>query len=311
METDKSKIIISLGDLYKSAESYIRFADYKEKQKKGTPALVVDYKGEKIPIYNCYLAAVLSSKMFKDISLNEDPTITISDILTKIIDGYLEGKNYFMNNHFLPSKYRYSRNSSSYVKKIKHLYFNKNIEEFGGVTFGCRYVKTDTPYVTSLEKFFKWGFNTAYTKLIEVMFEEDNTLFFGENNTDIDTTPKLDILKNESQDSSTFEFTNNFDSINEEKVYNHFKSNLVDTKMIDEADLRLYLKASFENKQIPETLFSFKNVRNKQSVIKVFYNYYKNVAIKPHGKQKEYAGLLGDYFQGYKTDTVSTNFSKD
>ena len=38
--------------------------------------------------------------------------------------------------------------------------------------------------------------------------------------------------------------------------------------------------------------------------------YYKNVAGKIHGKQNQYAALLGDYFEGYKTTTVSSNFSK-
>ena len=70
------------------------------------------------------------------------------------------------------------------------------------------------------------------------------------------------------------------------------------------------MKAAFESKTIPVTLFKIKDAPNKTIIIAVFYTYYKNVACKIHGKQKQYAALLGDYFEGYKTITVSSNFSK-
>ncbi len=41
-----------------------------------------------------------------------------------------------------------------------------------------------------------------------------------------------------------------------------------------------------------------------------FYRYYKDVASKPHRKQKQYAALLGDYFKGFSTENVSTNFNQ-
>jgi hypothetical protein len=44
--------------------------------------------------------------------------------------------------------------------------------------------------------------------------------------------------------------------------------------------------------------------------MKVFYEYYKNVAGKPHKKQSQYAAILGDYFEGFNTQNVSTNFNK-
>jgi hypothetical protein len=72
----------------------------------------------------------------------------------------------------------------------------------------------------------------------------------------------------------------------------------------------LFLKAAFENKEIPETLLKIKNAPKKTTIEAVFYNYYKNVAGKPHRKQPQYAALLGDYFEGYKTKTIITNFSK-
>ncbi|MEP3209548.1 MAG: hypothetical protein ABJN95_10185 [Maribacter sp.] len=113
------------------------------------------------------------------------------------------------------------------------------------------------------------------------------------------------------QDSEvTFEFTNNFDTTNREDVYEHFHNGLVKSKMLTPLELHNYLKAAFELNQTPETLFQIKNAPTKNDVMSVFYLYYKDVSGKPYGKQKAYAGLLGNYFMGYNTDTISTNFSK-
>ncbi len=105
-------------------------------------------------------------------------------------------------------------------------------------------------------------------------------------------------------------FTNNFDKIKPTEIYRHFKAGLVDKGYLIEMELNEYLKAAFELKTIPENLFEFKDVPNKATIEAVFYTYYKNVAGKIHGKQIQYAALLGDYFVGYKTATVSSNFSK-
>ncbi len=106
------------------------------------------------------------------------------------------------------------------------------------------------------------------------------------------------------------EFLNSFDTVNTDKLYSHFKAGLVDSDMLNEKELETYLKAAFENNIPPTNLFNIKNAKSKNEVMKVFYQYYKDVAGKPYGKQKDYAGLLGNYFQGYNTDTVSSNFSK-
>lgn len=105
-------------------------------------------------------------------------------------------------------------------------------------------------------------------------------------------------------------FTNNFDKIAPTEIYKHFKIGLVEPGYLTEQVLDEYLKAAFELKTIPETLFKIKDAPNKATIEAVFYNYYKNIAGKIHGKQKQYAALLGDYFEGYKTITVSSNFSK-
>jgi hypothetical protein len=110
--------------------------------------------------------------------------------------------------------------------------------------------------------------------------------------------------------SQLLTFENNFDNINPTDIYKHFKAGLVEKKYLTEQQLNMYLKAAFELKTIPETLFKIKDAPNKATIEAVFYTYYKNVAGKIHGRQNQYAALLGDYFEGYKTTTVSTNFSK-
>ncbi len=111
-------------------------------------------------------------------------------------------------------------------------------------------------------------------------------------------------------EQQTTTFINNFDNIKPAEVYNHFKIGLVDKGYLKEQELNDYLKAAFELKTIPETLFKINNAPKKQAIEAVFYNYYKNIAGKIHGKQNDYAALLGNYFEGYKTSTVITNFSK-
>lgn len=108
----------------------------------------------------------------------------------------------------------------------------------------------------------------------------------------------------------TFKFKNNFDDINEDEVYKYFHDNLVGKKWLKKNELEKYLKSAFENKTIPEKLFKIKNKPTNQRVYKVFYNYYKEVAQKPHGKSTQYVELLGNYFQGYKTSVIKTNWSK-
>jgi len=105
-------------------------------------------------------------------------------------------------------------------------------------------------------------------------------------------------------------FTNNFDKIAPTEIYKHFKAGLVEKGYLTEQELNEYLKAAFELKTIPETLFKIKDAPNRAVIEAVFYKYYKNVAGKIHGKQNQYAALLGNYFEGYKTTTVSSNFSK-
>ncbi len=114
---------------------------------------------------------------------------------------------------------------------------------------------------------------------------------------------------NTEQETPTF--TNNFDNIKPIEIYEHFKAGLVDKGYLTIEELNKYLKAAFELKTIPETLFKLKHTPTKQKIYTVFYIYYKDISQKKHERQKEYAALLGDFFEGYKTEIIQTNWARD
>lgn len=105
-------------------------------------------------------------------------------------------------------------------------------------------------------------------------------------------------------------FKNNFDNISPVEIYKHFKAGLVDKKCLTEIELIRYLKAAFELKTIPETLFKIRDAQSKEKIYLVFYIYYINVAGKPHYKQQQYVELLGNYFEGFNNETIKTNWAR-
>jgi hypothetical protein len=113
---------------------------------------------------------------------------------------------------------------------------------------------------------------------------------------------------NNQQETPLFE--NNFDNISPNEIYQHFKAGLVDQKYLTVQELNDYLKAAFELKTKPETLFKLKGTPTKQKIYTIFYTYYKDLAQKKHKRQKEYAALLGEYFENYKTEIIQTNWAR-
>ena len=102
-----------------------------------------------------------------------------------------------------------------------------------------------------------------------------------------------------------------FDYITPVEIYKHFKAGLVEKGYLTEQELNEYFKAAFELKTTPETLFKLKHTPTKQKIYTVFYVYYKDISQKKHERQKEYAALLGDFFEGYKTEIIQTNWARD
>jgi len=142
----------------------------------------------------------------------------------------------------------------------------------------------------------------------------DITIWLGKShiNTDVFQTT-WDGLPPQQTETKTEQptFKNNFDNITPVEIHNHFKVGLVEKGYLTEQELNEYLKAAFELKTIPETLFKLKHTPTKQKIYTVFYVYYKDISQKKHERQKEYAALLGDYFEGFRTEIIQTNWARE
>jgi hypothetical protein len=118
------------------------------------------------------------------------------------------------------------------------------------------------------------------------------------------------VISIESTPTHNNIFSNNFDNVNEDKVYYYFKTELVDKKYLKETDLLIFLDLAFNKKTIPKDKISFIEFRTKQTIIQIFYKYYKNISFGKQGGQRKYIKLLTDYFEGFEFETIKTNFSK-
>jgi hypothetical protein len=192
------------------------------------------------------------------------------------------------------------RNSELFAKSEHSLNFGYWLQEFRNWEYG-----DEKAYIENL---------TRQNWLEYLAHRENEKERIKERFEEIKAAWKPEILSLKQAETKTEQetptFTNNFDKINPTEIYKHFKAGLVEKGYLTEQELNEYLKAAFELKTIPETLFKIKDSPKKSVIEAVFYKYYKNVAGKIHRKQKQYAALLGDYFEGYKTSTVSSNFSK-
>jgi hypothetical protein len=165
--------------------------------------------------------------------------------------------------------------------------------------FASIQLKINSKNIDKAIQLFNNIFLQVKTISLKVVFDIGNQI--------IDNTPPQPESETEQE---TPTFTNNFDKINPTEIHKHFKAGLVEKRYLTEQELNEFLKVAFELKTTPETLFKIKDAPNKATIEAVFYKYYKNVAGKIHCKQNQYSALLWDYFEGYKTATVSSNFSK-
>jgi hypothetical protein len=124
------------------------------------------------------------------------------------------------------------------------------------------------------------------------------------------TTNQKPVFNENGIEQNKVNFTNNFDAADEDEIYRYFYDKLVKKKMLTQAELNEFLISAFQENTPPKKRFKLKNVLTKGKVISIFYEYFKEIAQRPHGKQEQYASLLGEYFEGYKTSTIKTNFSK-
>lgn len=103
---------------------------------------------------------------------------------------------------------------------------------------------------------------------------------------------------------------NKFNDVEISKVIEYFTKELVIKNYLTQSELNEYIMYAFEKCEKPTQSFQFSNSPTKAKIIKVFYKFFKDISGSPHRNQKKYAALLGEYFLGYKTANVSTNFSK-
>lgn len=146
-----------------------------------------------------------------------------------------------------------------------------------------------------------------YIKIIKQWFSDEKA-FVNE------LTPLLLLSDNKMEidavDSEIEVIKNRFDSISISEIFLHFNKGLVEKNYISKPELILFIILAFEKMEIPKTKFKIQNLQTKRKVVKVFYDYYKNIAGKPHRKQRQYASLLCNYFEGFDINNVSTNFNK-
>jgi len=125
----------------------------------------------------------------------------------------------------------------------------------------------------------------------------------------IDFIKDFEIQKTLPPDQPNFTFTNNFDKAEPpSKVYEYFNNTLVSKGYLSEEDLKSYLISAFQNETPPKEKITFSD-RHIGNITSIFYKYYADADNK-HGKQEDYAELLGEYFKGFSTQKVMNNFAK-
>jgi hypothetical protein len=113
-----------------------------------------------------------------------------------------------------------------------------------------------------------------------------------------------------SQPEIPFNFQNNFDKVDKNKVYKYFSENLVKKGYLSKEDLEKYILLAFQNKKVPENKFKISESK-VGNITNIFYMYYCDLASKPHGRKMDYAELLGLYFKGFEAEKVANNFARN
>ena len=123
-----------------------------------------------------------------------------------------------------------------------------------------------------------------------------------------ETLPPQPIETNLTQ-STNFDFTNNFDHVKPSNVYNHFQK-LVTWKALTEQELRCYLIDAFQDCKPTKQKKTLKGTKKRKEIQGLFYDFYNEIAGKPHNEKLKYVDLLGEHFENYNSASIMTNFSK-
>jgi hypothetical protein len=116
-------------------------------------------------------------------------------------------------------------------------------------------------------------------------------------------------LVENSKNETTENKINIFDDVPYEDVIKHFKK-LHENKYISLDDFELFINTVFvQNKTLTKKINIIKpNSANK--VCNIFYIYFNTLIPQKYGNKGKYVKLLCDNFNGFKYNSINTNFSK-
>lgn len=130
-------------------------------------------------------------------------------------------------------------------------------------------------------------------------------------NNEIETIGQIKFDVNPAvKDSKPFSFQNNFDHVQNDRVYNYFKTELVDKNYLSLEDLHKYLIKAFQEKTLIAERFLLNGNTSIGIIRNIFYRYYSEIAKDKHGVKDKYCQLLGEYFSGFDTAKIKRNFNK-
>ena len=302
MKQDKD-IGFDISAFLESAGNANRFYVY-QWQIKNNGCFKIKQDDDLVKVYTPQLGLALLTREIAtfDKEQNIETIINGLDYLNSYVEGFKKGEQYFDAKFQVSADVRYGANAEDYVMDIHDNYFHRqHIAGFEGWGF----VKSNFPINLTHKRVWEFGYYSGIVNKVEEQVKAHPRIFAKFEKCE-HGLPTQQLGKEQGIPN----FVNNFDKVKPSEIYNHFRDGLVEKGYLTEKELNEYLKAAFEFKIIPETLFKIKDAPRKAKIEEVFYRYYKNVAGKIHGTQQQYAALLGDYFEGYKTTTVSSNFSK-
>ena len=239
-------------------------------------------KGKKtVKIYEIKLAVFLSISDIPEYDINTIP------FLETYCKAYNKGLKDFKNKYLNDENLLFGEYKEAFKNRLKNDYFLngwKNVNGWNKVKSENIFMRVSHDLVS--EYGYYSGLVSEADKIIDKYFDSKET-----------------------KKETIFQFENNFDKVDPNKIYNYFKNNLVETGYLSLDDLEKYILLAFQgNLKQPIEKFSFKNL-HIEKVRTIFYKYFVEIANKPHGKKRNYAQLLGDYFKGFTTEKVENNFA--
>lgn len=243
-----------------------------------------------VQIYSAEIFFILKSEDFKD-----------EGFIKEYAKGFNNGRIHFKAEYKEDMSGLYSGDPKRYIEKLRYNYF----EEAEDYPQGYKWSAESIPLTQRIDFFEKVGFASGVVYETDLMAKKNPNLFY-----DTDKTEVLDLSITTSSKSTAFEFENNFDHVPSKIVFNYFKKELVDKNYLSLDDLHKYLLAAFEDKKAPVDKFVLKGRFSIGIIRNIFYRYYTEIAQDKHGLKDKYCQLLGEYFNGFDTAKIKSNFNK-